>query len=231
MRLMSFNIHGGKAMDGKRDISRINHLIQELDVDIAIFQEVETRISRGGTTEDVKLLAGSHEYLLPGPSIVEPDGWYGNLIVSRYPILRGLVHNLETKPQFEPRNAVDALLDTPYGNIRIIGTHLSLSYLERRAEARNLLRLMKAVEEKEVNPIILAGDINEWQVPSKLLNFLDDHMTQVRCRPSFPSGFPIFRLDRIWFEGAMTVSAKVLSDAKVRHLSDHLPLIAEITFD
>lgn len=230
IKLMSFNIHGGRARDGLRDIKRIVQLLDEMNIDIAVFQEVETRVSRGGCNEDIQTLAGtSRPHHVISPSIMHHDGWYGNLIVSKYPVIRGLVHNLETTVQYEPRTAVDALIETPLGKIRVIGTHLSLSIFERRSEARNLIRLMNAVEEKEKNQILLMGDINEWQVPSKLLKFLDSHLAPIACRPSFPSWFPILKLDRVWYHGSnLKISAKTLNTKAVSKLSDHLPLVVEI---
>lgn len=230
INLMTFNIHGGRARDGLRDINRIQQLLDEMNIDIAVFQEVETRVSRGGCNEDITTIAGANRpHHVFAPSIIHHDGWYGNLIVSKYPVIRGIVHNLETTAQYEPRNAVDALIETPLGKIRVIGTHLSLSIFERRSEARNLIRLINAVEEKEKNPILLMGDINEWQVPSKLLKFLDSHMTPIPCRSSFPSWLPFLKLDRVWYQGdRLNVSAKTLGTKSVSKLSDHLPVIVEI---
>ena len=73
------------------------------------------------------------------------------------------------------------------------------------------------------------GDMNEWQVPSKLLKFLDSHLTPIPCRSTFPSWLPFFRLDRIWYHGDnLKVSAKTLSTKNVSKLSDHLPIVVEI---
>src|SRR5688572_31492177 len=127
IRFLSFNIHGGYSLDGRRDLQRVHALLEEMNIDVAVFQEMETRPSYGGTAADIDILAGAaRPHHLPGPSMKEDLGWYGNLIVSRYPIVRALAHNLETHPALEPRNAVDALVETPLGNIRVIGTHLSL---------------------------------------------------------------------------------------------------------
>ena len=230
LRFLCFNIHGGRSLNGKRDLQRVHDLMDAHDVDIGVFQEMETRPSYGGRAEDVDILAGeSRPHHLPGPSMKEGLGWYGNLIVSRYPIARALVHNLETSGGREPRNAVDALVETPLGPVRVIGTHLSLSIFERLSEARNLLRLMAVVEMKERNPMLLMGDINEWQWPSRLLRFLDREMVPLPCGPTFPSFAPFLRLDRAWYDSqGMQVRARVLGSRRVRRLSDHLPLLIEI---
>lgn len=232
IRLLCFNIHGGRSLDGKRDLGRVHGLMQRLDIDIGVFQEIETRPSRGGLSDDLQTLAGPERpYYLICPSMQEGAGWYGNLIVSRYPIIRGLLHNLETHPSLEPRHAADALVQLPWGRLRVIGTHLSLSIFERRSEAKNLLRLMQAVEEEERSPILLMGDINEWQVLSSLLRYLNRHLTPLPCKPTFPSVCPVFRLDRVWHDApGIKVTAHRLSGKGIRKLSDHLPLVIELEY-
>jgi endonuclease/exonuclease/phosphatase family metal-dependent hydrolase len=232
LRFLCFNIHGGRSLDGRRDLGRVHALMERLDIDIGIFQEMETRRARGGTVTDVSVLAGpSRPHHVIGPSLRDGEGWYGNLIVSRYEVLRALVHNLETAPSLEPRNAVDALIATPAGRIRVIGTHLSLSIFERWSEARNLFRLMAAVEETERNPLFLLGDINEWQWRSKLLRHLDRLMTPVPAGPTFPSFAPFLRLDRAWLDApGFSATAKVLDGPETRRLSDHLPLLVEVAW-
>jgi endonuclease/exonuclease/phosphatase family metal-dependent hydrolase len=232
-RFLCFNIHGGRSMDGKRDLSRVNALLDSMNIDVGVFQEMETRSSRRGKLEDIHTLAGpDRPYHFAGPSITEDSGWYGNLIVSRFPIIWSRVHNLETKPNFQPRNAIDVLIQTPNAILRVVGTHLSLSLVERWSEARNLLRLVRMVEKHNDYPLFLMGDINEWQFPSKLLRYLNKEMTAVPCRPTFPSFFPIFRLDRVWYDSKdiLSVRAKVLSDPPIRKLSDHLPVFVQAEF-
>lgn len=229
LRMLCFNIHGGRSMDGKRDLRRINALMDDHNIDIAVFQEMETRASHGGAEADIAMLAGSSRpYHLPGPNIRQDEGWYGNLLVSRYPILRALTHNLETVSYLEPRSAVDALIATPMGNMRIIGTHLSLSPFERLSEGKNLVRLMNAVEEKEKNPLFLLGDMNEWREGSKLIQHLNQIMSPIACGATFPSFRPVFKLDRVWYDCNMKITTQVLLDAPVRILSDHLPIIIDV---
>jgi endonuclease/exonuclease/phosphatase family metal-dependent hydrolase len=217
-------------MDGKRDLARINALMDEHKIDIAVFQEMETRSSRGGAEKDIAVLAGlSRPHHLAGPNIKHGDGWYGNLLVSRYPVMASWTHNLETVSYLEPRNAVDALIDTPLGKIRVIGTHLSLSPFERRSEGRNLLRLISEVEEDEKNPILLMGDLNEWRAGAKLFQHMKTMLNPVPFGATFPSFGPLFKLDQVWHDGQMDISAKVLLDPPVRILSDHLPVVVEVS--
>ncbi|MFP4387174.1 MAG: endonuclease/exonuclease/phosphatase family protein [Alphaproteobacteria bacterium] len=238
LRLLTFNIRGGYDLRGQRDLRRVHALMDEYDVDIGVFQEMETRPSNGGTADDIDLLAGPERpYHLPGPTLKEGLGWYGNLLVSRYPIGRAIVHDLETqktRPVSEPRNAVDALIKTPHGPVRVIGTHLSLSSVVRWWELNNLMKLADQVDvknhETEKPPVFFMGDINEWRWPSKLLQHLDEIMTPLPCGKTFPSFFLLFRLDRAWSDGpGVKASARVLKGRNICRLSDHLPVLVEVS--
>lgn len=45
---------------------------------------------------------------------------------------------------------------------------------------------------------------------------------------TFPSGFPLLRLDRVYVRGFTVASAAVLSGARWSQLSDHAPIVAEL---
>jgi len=230
LRILSFNIHGGYDRRGKRDLRRVRDLMEAYDIDIGVFQEIETRPSRGGTVDDILTIAGPERpHHLPALTIKEGEGWYGNLIVSRYPIVSGIVHDLETKPSFEPRNAVDAIIDTNLGPIRIIGTHLSLSPWERWSEVRRLTAVVDRVDQVETRPLFLVGDINEWRMRSKLLDHLDSMMKALPVAKTFPSIWPVFRLDRAWYDHCdFPVRAQTLQTPEIRRLSDHLPVLVTV---
>jgi len=152
--------------------------------------------------------------------------------------VRALVHDLERKHQvLEPRNAVDALIETPQGRLRLIGTHLSLSSIMRWWEINNLIKLVSQVEDETRYPLFFMGDFNEWLWSSKLIKHLDSLMRSLPCGKSFPSFFPLFRLDRVWCDepGHKTddkrkidACAQTLSGPEARALSDHLPVLVEI---
>jgi endonuclease/exonuclease/phosphatase family metal-dependent hydrolase len=55
-------------------------------------------------------------------------------------------------------------------------------------------------------------------------------MIPVPCAPTFPSFRPIFRLDRVWHDAPfLKVDAKVLAGREISALSDHLPIMLEIS--
>ncbi len=231
LRMLCYNIRGGRARDGERNLSRIGAMLDRYDIDIAVFQEMETRPSRRGTLHDIDLIAGqgrAHRHY--AGSLADIHGWFGNLIVSRYPFLHTLVHNLETSPRYQPRTAADVLADTPLGPLRVIGTHLSLSFLERLREARRLMKMIDQVEQTEKNPLFLMGDINEWRGNVTLIRHLNDIMIPVPVGKTFPAFWPVFRLDRIWHDRpTLKVRAEVLRQKDVAILSDHLPVLVQVS--
>jgi len=231
VRILCYNIHGGYDTKGYRDLQRVNALMEDLDIDIGVFQEMETRPSFGGQRDDIDVLAGPERpHRMPAPTKREGEGWYGNFIVSRYPIIRALVHDLEKEHQvMEPRNAVDTLIDTPKGLLRIIGTHLSLSSVMRWWEINNLIKLVNEAEAESKCPVFFMGDFNEWSWPSKLIRHLNKIMIPFPCGKTFPSRFPLFRLDRVWCDDPnVDVTVRALKRSNVRTLSDHLPVLIEI---
>jgi endonuclease/exonuclease/phosphatase family metal-dependent hydrolase len=231
LKILSFNIHGGYDRKGYRDLRRVHRLMENLAIDVGVFQEMETRASRGGALGDIVLLAGpERSNHLPGLALKEGEGWYGNLVVSRYPIVRGIVHDLSSASFYEPRNAVDALIDSPLGLVRIIGTHLSLTPWERLSEMKKLVSMIDKVEEKEKNPLLLMGDINEWWPKSRLLGHLNKLMVPVFCGASFPSLRPFLRLDRVWQAHCpYVVTAQTVHIKDISYLSDHLPVLITVT--
>lgn len=231
IKILCYNIHGGYDVRGRRDLTRLNALLDDYDIDIAVFQEFETRPSRKASQEDVSITAGPERpHRIKGLTKYEGEDWFGNLMLSRYPFVEKKVHDLETRPSYEPRKAIDAVIDTPIGNVRIIGTHLSLSPIERYSEVRKLIALMDKVETTEKGPLLLMGDLNEWRPKTKLISFLDSRMTQIPVGRTFPSFCPVFALDRVWYDNMPSdkITAKRIDTAPAKYLSDHLPLYIEV---
>jgi endonuclease/exonuclease/phosphatase family metal-dependent hydrolase len=82
--------------------------------------------------------------------------------------------------------------------------------------------------------LIIAGDFNDWrnhlgQVLSEAID-VHDVFQQYQGQParSFPAGFPVLRLDRIYVRGFDILQREVHSGAAWRHISDHAALSAQL---
>ena len=89
---------------------------------------------------------------------------------------------------------------------------------------------------KEVHPdapMIIAGDFNDWcenlsLILSRDLGFKEAYYeSKKRHALTFPSFFPLFPLDRIYYKNMKCLSARPLLNDEWAKLSDHLPLLGE----
>ena len=78
-------------------------------------------------------------------------------------------------------------------------------------------------------PVIVAGDFNDWRLKADAR--LSGHLVEAFGKParSFPARLPMLRLDRIYLRNAQACEARVLSRYPWSHLSDHAPLVAQVT--
>jgi endonuclease/exonuclease/phosphatase family metal-dependent hydrolase len=92
----------------------------------------------------------------------EGDG-FGNLVASRWPILRSAARALPGIESGERRNAVAALVDAPCGPIVVVSTHLNWKFHHGHIRERQAVALAAFVEEWAVGserPAIVVGDLN-----------------------------------------------------------------------
>jgi endonuclease/exonuclease/phosphatase family metal-dependent hydrolase len=224
IRLATYNIHSHLGRDGNCDPGRIAKVINELSVDVIALQEVT---SRHGKLEALEFLAAETGMeAISGPTMHRPEiGGYGNAILTRGRLLD--VQRVDLSfGQHEPRGAIDAMLEIRGQPLRVIATHLGLRPAERRHQIEILL---ERHDPGDPCPMALMGDINEWFLWGRPLRKLHARFGEPPSPSTFPSGWPMFALDRIWVSplerlGRLTVHASALA----RVASDHLPLVAVI---
>ena len=157
MRLLSWNVQWCRGMDGVVDPLRIAREARRLaDPDVLCLQEVADnfRALSGSRGEDqAELLAQA----FPGYAaayawgVDVPDGAggrrrFGNLILSRLPLLQVLRHSLPwpalSGAPSMPRVALEALIEAPFGSLRVTTTHLEYySAAHRTAQVERLREL------------------------------------------------------------------------------------------
>jgi endonuclease/exonuclease/phosphatase family metal-dependent hydrolase len=82
-------------------------------------------------------------------------------------------------------------------------------------------------------PLIVAGDFNDWRRRAGALlarcglreAFVEEHGRPAR---SFPARWPLLALDRIYFRNVRVRATAVHAQRPWSHLSDHVPLSAEV---
>lgn len=222
----TYNVHKCVGMDTRYDPERVASVIREMDCDLIGLQEVDNR--RGGErlSAQMEYIAKATGYTaLPGPTIRRVNGHYGNVLLTRWPILESQGINLNVHGR-EPRGAIDALLQVRSIKARVIVAHLGLAAAERWYQ---MCRLAAIIREKGPGLLILLGDMNEWYPKSRGLHLLHRYMGKSITIPSYPAWCPFLSLDRIWVRPRDSlVRIRTHATSLSRLASDHLPVIAEI---
>lgn len=169
MEILSWNIQCGRGVDGRVDLARIARTIRAFgDPDVICLQEVArgmAELDGGGGLDQVAELGrlfDGYERVF-GPALDRrgkaggPRRQYGNLILSRRPVLQVFRHMLprpaEPGLKHMPRQATEAVIESEAGPMRVVTTHLEFHSAEqRRAQIARLRALHQEVAANERAP-------------------------------------------------------------------------------
>tara|TARA_B100000929_G_scaffold284174_1_gene266116 strand:+ start:2073 stop:2774 length:702 start_codon:yes stop_codon:yes gene_type:complete len=226
---VTYNIHSGIGRDKKHDYKRIGQFLANSGADVVLLQEMDTRPSERNTAQDIKDICADNTFdLIPSPAIREPEGWYGNAILTRFDVLNHDTVDVSQRGR-QPRNVQVVELKTEKTPLTVVNTHKGLKKLERRSQFSLLHEHLSHRLKERQTPLVLAGDFNEWQFFSKAFKGLNELLSQQKVGATFPSHFPVFALDRVWVSDDIKVkSCRKLKNAKTRIYSDHLPVLIDI---
>lgn len=227
IRIASYNIHGCIGQDGRYDPARIREVLRFLNADIVALQEVEVLHDDPGLLD--YLCEDSRWQAIHGPTLDKGSGHYGNALLTALPVV-SLTRTDISHGRHEPRGVLDAELEYDKHPFRVLATHFGLWPTERRAQAEQLLDLLRTeVEQEEDGITVLLGDFNEWFTWGRPLRWLRRHFKGTVSKRTFPARWPLLALDRIWVRPHHAVSRITAPrTALTRVASDHLPLLAEI---
>jgi endonuclease/exonuclease/phosphatase family metal-dependent hydrolase len=116
--------------------------------------------------------------------------------------------------------------------VHCVCVHLNLLGGGRRRQLQHIRKIIDDVV-PHAQPLILAGDFNDWsrEASRELVTQLDVvesfSFLNGSYAATFPSQYPILRLDRVYARGLVPVSAMVLSGPEWKGLSDHAGLAVE----
>ncbi len=158
---------------------------------------------------------------------------HGNAILSSYPIQNWGRLNVSTN-SLEQRGILYAAVQSPHWSapIHCYNVHLDLSLAGRQWQLERLReRIVSTVDAKSA--LLICGDMNDWS--GRAQEILEHPLgvdevfsvTQGQHAKTFPSMFPLLRLDRVYFRGLKLKEAQVLKGQPWEDLSDHLALLAD----
>lgn len=216
LRVASYNVHGCRGSDGRRDAARIAAVIDEMGCDTVGLQESDYRLDYIARRIGMEAI--------PGLTLLRHDGPYGNALLTRRKVLA--VRRVGfTYSGREPRNALDVDLEVAGKTVRVIVTHLGLWPAERRFQVKQILNLVRQTPASE--RIVVLGDINEWLPLGRPLRWLNGLFGHSIVERSFPSRWPVLALDRAWVRPRHSLLAlKAHRSPLAAIASDHLPVKA-----
>ncbi len=224
--VVSWNIHSGVGLDRRYRLGRVLRVLADLSPDIVGLQEVDAGYRLPQTVDQERVLRRAvGGYAVAGPTLRRDQATYGNLLLSRWPIEDPARLDLSL-PGREPRGAIRGVVHVPGGPVAVHVFHLGLRRWERVQQAHRLLHTFGPPSNR---PGIWMGDVNEWRRAAGPLSILRAGLGPSRTRRTFPSAFPLLRLDRLWVTGTHALDRVRAHDrSPAPWCSDHLPLVVRL---
>jgi len=243
LRVLTFNIHKGVSFySGKQIIDRIKVFIHETKAHLVFLQEVRGPGQSGLKDANETVVYNSQfeyladtvwDYFVYGKNAIYQKGNHGNAILSAYPVQSWSNSDISTN-SLEKRGLLHvSVLHPKIGILNLICLHLNLMPWGRKYQINQLIE--KISEELSVNPLIVAGDFNDWcqavnEKKFQTINLKDAFLTtNGKYVRSYPRIFPILCLDRIYYRGLNPVNVNVLNGNRMNKLSDHAALIVDFS--
>lgn len=244
-RILSYNIHKGFTVGNLKFIlEKIKQSIQVVHADIVCLQEVvgdhtrhSAKIKNWPVTSQFEFLADqAWSHYAYGKNAVYTEGHHGNAVLSKFPITSWHNQDISLTP-FENRGLLYTVVNNPENEktVHIFCVHLSLLEKDRQKQLNVLSqKILKEIPENE--PLIVAGDFNDWRQNASQILFKSLGMKEAslnlkgRHAVTFPARLPFFALDRIYYRNLKCTHVEVLRKGIWNQLSDHLPTVAEFEF-
>ncbi|MBX9769073.1 MAG: endonuclease/exonuclease/phosphatase family protein [Bdellovibrionales bacterium] len=242
IRVLSYNIHKGFSLTNRKFVlNQIREAVRLVKADLVFLQEVTGHNSKHASkTEDwpnqsqFEFLADSvWSHYAYGKNAVYAEGHHGNAILSHYPIISWENENISTNP-YEQRGVLHAVIEVPdlKTSLDCLCVHLDLFQRGRTKQLEWLAqRISRMVHPNQ--PFLICGDFNDWResaTDQMLRSIQAEEAFETlggRSPRTFPSFFPLLRLDRMYYRGLSAVDTQTLTGSPWKKLSDHAALYGE----
>ncbi|GAA5523653.1 hypothetical protein Maes01_00202 [Microbulbifer aestuariivivens] len=246
IRVMTYNVHSCRGLDGRYAPERIARVIARYQPDVVALQELDVSRPRSGGIDQ----AGQIAHLLKmefhfHPALHLEEERYGDAILSRLPMRLVKRDILPGPPEGsgnrflprvdEPRGALWVEIDLNGEKIQLLNTHLGLQKAERLAQVEALLGPEWLGHPDCTGAKILVGDFNalpnsaEYKKVCAQLRDTQLHSPRHRPLGTYFSRMPKARIDYVFASRQLRVrKIQVPNTQLTRVASDHLPLVADI---
>jgi endonuclease/exonuclease/phosphatase family metal-dependent hydrolase len=236
MRVVTYNIHKCRGLDGRVRPERIAKVLRELDADIIALQEVLSHPGDHRGEDHARFIAEELGFQhCFGENRKHLGQSYGNALLSRFPLSRAWNYDI-TVPGREARGCLRLDITLPGGaQLHFFNVHLGTSFPERRQQVRKLISSEILNHPELAGARIVLGDFNDW-TSGAATRALHEHFgsphPQARShrKRTYPGVLPFFHLDQIFFDPKLSLRrSTVHKSLRALVASDHLPLVAELS--
>ncbi|MDN6860430.1 endonuclease/exonuclease/phosphatase family protein [Pseudomonas sp. CAN2814] len=240
LRVLTVNTHKGfNAFNRRFILPELREAVRATAADLVFLQEVHGEHQLHAERQPGWPKGPQYEFLADsmwpafayGRNAVYPEGHHGNALLSRLPIIQWDNRDISVAGT-EERGLLHAQIELPDGReLHAVCVHLGLHEAQRQSQLQLLCKLVG--ELPAAAPVVVAGDFNDWRC--KAGGILAGCGLQAAFAASggtprsFPARWPLLRLDRIYVRHLKVTLSEVLNRKPWPHLSDHLPLLAEVS--
>ncbi len=241
LRVMTYNVHGCRGMDGRIAPTRIARIIEQFQPDIVALQELDFGRVRSERHDQPNLIAAALGMNVRFcPTVIDQHEQYGHALLCHFPlkIIRTANFNSHARRRHvEPRGALWTRLEVDGLEVNLMNTHFGLRQRDRLAQADELLGEGWIGKISTDEPLILCGDFNmsphgrSYRAVTQRLADVQNHTAGTRPQNTFSTFHPFTRIDHIFVSRHFTVeNVFVPRNDLIRVASDHLPVVVDLTY-
>ncbi len=236
LTVMTFNI--ASAVETDNDLDPIADTIDLQEADIVGLQEVDRSWSRSDSLDQAQELAlrlgmsFRFDPVLDCSALdADNDGLcrYGTAILSDFGLRAATArdYGLPRTGTEEPRGLAEVGVNVRGRRLTVFNTHLSDVVSARRAQVREILRVVRNTR----GPYIVTGDFNAKPNAPEIYwmrrRMVDAARLKHVARPTVGNT----RIDYVFVSKGITVLSARVPPASARRVSDHRPLIVKLRLD
>ncbi len=240
LRLVSYNVHGCRGMDGKYSAQRIARVLAREEPDVICLQELDRGRARSQRRQQVAEISAALRADYDFHAVAEvDDGEFGNAVLSLHPLHHlehGSLPKISSLARLEPRGVLRVEVVVGDSPIEVVVTHLSILERERRHQVRALidggwLRPLGSPD----RPLVFCGDLNAsprsfaCRRIAEYLDSVDQRWPDARRLKTWSSRIALRRIDHVFVSEDLAVEkVRVPRTQLTQVASDHLPLVVDL---
>lgn len=228
LKILTLNIHSAINWYGQYDLDGLVKFIASVNPDLVGLQEVDRCWSSMSQFQDLpgELALRLGMFSTYSVSLARNNGYFGNLILSKYPI--SLMWADQLPGDLERRSFVYTQVNINGLHVNFITVHLGLSISDRVRQVAAMLQMTHQIN----GPLIIAGDFNAHS-NDETIKPLRDNFLDVQEASGLKQG--TFRgkdgkigplIDYIFVTPEFGLVDFQIADT---YISDHVPLMAELS--